>query len=684
LIAKWGIWAGLSVLVVAALLFGGVSNAVTSPPPPSTYTVAISEFGLPSGTSWSATFDGTLLSGTTSTLKYTGVTAGSYCYYPVTVAGSASTTQYTPGQNYCINVPSVERITVVYTTEYYTTFGVSPSGSGTINYGTNWYAAGSEIEIAAAATSGFTFSSWTPSAGITIASTTTESTELTMNAAGTVTADFNTGSYAANFYETGLPAATHWTLIFDSASKSSTTSTITTNSLPPAGYSWSIAPVTAGSTTEYVASPASGTVYLPSQLSQEIVFTKEYAVTFAVSGTGTITPASGFYASGSVIQIQATSASDTFSKWTTTASKVPVGSTADQGTYATVKAAGTVTAVFKTTKICSSKCSLTFRETGLPAGTGWGIEINSASAYPTTSSSLTLSSLSASYYYWAAFSPVSTGQYGVAYIPVGTTANYYYLGQTTSIEIVYEEVAYVTIATNPSYTYGGGLTQASGWYPINSLNPLSAGNGSYFDFASYSSSTSAVTLGSTTAASTTFTVTGPGSITANFVQPTVTLHFTEFGLPTGTTWGVSVDGQISAYYSSSTTSITVTGVPLWSYSLYPAQGITTSTGTEWNSPAGNPSLAAQQQTYQAFVYAQAVYVTFVTGPTGTSGGIYTPASGWYYVGSVLAMIAENGTGTNPTFKDWSDTTGTGAITTTSAASTFLTVAKTGTVTCTFK
>jgi List-Bact-rpt repeat protein len=684
LLAKWGVWAGLSVAIVVALLFGGIANAGTITPP-TTYTISITEKGLPSGTNWGATFNSVTTMSTGSTIKFSGVSAASYYYYPSTIAGSSSTTQYVPTYSYYyVTVPNMEIVTVVYTTEYYTTFAVSPTSSGTINQGTGWYDAGATISIAASSYTGTTFSKWTPTAGITIANTNLEATELTMGAAGTVTADFNAKTFTSTFTEVGLPASTHWTVIFNSASKTSTGTTLTTTANPSGNYYWSIAPVTSGATTEYVASPAAAYMNVPGQTSQQIVFTKEYDVTFAISGTGSVSPVSGYYAAGSQIPIQAFSGTDTFSKWTTTASKVFIGSTTNQGTNATVKGATTVTAVFKTSAICKSACKLTFREVGLPASTPWGVTFGGVS-YPSSTSSIAFSGLSSANYYWTAYSPVNSGIYGVAYFPVGTSSNYYYLGQETSIEIVYEEYAYVAFDTNPSYVYGGGATAGSGWYAMNSVNPLSAYNGSYFDFSSWSTSATNVTMGSSTSASTTFTVTGAGWVTENFAQPTGSLHLVEYGLPTGTSWGVDVSGAFAVTYTSSTPWINITGVPYAGYNLYPIEGISGGTGTEWNDVATSASLNSQIQTYASFIYQKAVYVTFAVGPTGTAGSIYTPTTNWYYVGTVLPLIAYNATsGTNPSFKDWSQTTGTATITSTSTASTFAVILATGTITCNFK
>jgi List-Bact-rpt repeat protein len=687
--AKWGIWAGLSVFVVMTMLLGGFASGGAVAPPVTSYNVVISESGLPSGTSWSATFESVLGSSVTSTIKFTSVSAGATYFYPSTIAGSTSTTQYVPTYSYYyVTVPNILRVSVVYQTQYYTTFGVSPSGTGSTNQGGGgWYNAGSTFPITASANPGYSFSGWVASAGITVGKTSLEATELTMGAAGTVTADFTASTYSTTFSEIGLPAATHWTVIFGGASTSGTTSSLKTSAVAPGSYSWSIASIAGGTGTEYVPYPASGSVSMPSQLSQEILFTKEYAVTFAVSGTGSVLPASGYYVAGTNLSILATSSSELFSKWTTTASKVWVGNTANAGTNATVHGSTTVTAVFKTGTICTSKCKLTFNEVGLPTGTPWGVTFGGVN-YVGSGKSIALSSLSLGSYSWTAFSQIGVGKYGIAYFPVTIASGYYYLGQTTSYTIVYQPYAYVTFVTNPSsLPGGGGATAGTGWYPLHSMYPVSAYNGSQYYFSSWATSGSNVTMGSSTSASTTFTIAGPGTVTENFVQPTVTLHFVEYGLPTGTVWGVQINGAYPYYvfYTSSTNWVNVTGYAYGGYNVYPLESISAGTGTQWYSPLTSIGVTSPGQTFQSFVYQKQVYVTFVTAPTSPAGTIYTPSTNWYYVGTALPLMAYNATsGTNPTFKSWSQTTGTGTIGSTSAPSTFLTVLATGTITCTFK
>ena len=56
----------------------------------STYTVDFIESGLPSGTSWSVTFNGQTLTSTTSTITFTNVPSGSYSFTVVSSGYTAS------------------------------------------------------------------------------------------------------------------------------------------------------------------------------------------------------------------------------------------------------------------------------------------------------------------------------------------------------------------------------------------------------------------------------------------------------------------------------------------------------------------------------------------------------------------------------------------------------------------
>jgi len=107
-------------------------------------------------------------------------------------------------------------------------------------------------------------------------------------------------TYTVTFTQTGLPSGTSWSVTFGSQTQSSTGSTITFTDIPAGTYSWSVSsPISGGSGVRYVASPASGSMNVPSQTSQSITYTTEYQWAFSASGLGSD-------ASGTVVAVDGT------------------------------------------------------------------------------------------------------------------------------------------------------------------------------------------------------------------------------------------------------------------------------------------------------------------------------------------------------------------------------------------
>jgi hypothetical protein len=687
-IGKIGIWAGFVAVLVVAMMFGTVANTVASSPA-TTYTVTVTQTGIPSGTSWSAQLNGVTNTGTGSSISFTGVAASSYYLYTSTVAGPTDV-QYVPFSTYTyITVPNSVAVTMSYTTQYYTTFAVSPSGSGTAYPGSNWYNSGSEVALSAQASSGYSFSKWTasPTKSFTILNSKVDATEVAITGVGTLTAAFKSSTKAETFVESGLPSsAGSWSVTFDGSSSSGTGTSITTAAHTAGSYSWSVAPVSGSGGVQYAPTPASGSVTLPTQTIQEIVFQKQFSVVFVASpsSTGTTFPSgTNYYNNNSVFPIFAyNTATEVFSKWSDNGSKVGVGSYSTDGTNATVHASTTVTATFKSGSECTT-CTLTYTEIGLPSGTSWGVSFGSLN-YVSSSSTVTVPGLTAGNS-WSAFEPIAAGHFGEAYIPayIGTTytgSGYYSLGSISNIEVVYTEYAWVNFAVSAGS--GASLSLGSGWYSVGATYALTAIPTSYYGFSSWTSSGKNLTLSSTSSAGTTFAVTGPGTITANFAQPSVTIHFYEFGLPKGTTWGVSLNSPTTVWYTSNGQELNITDVAYGGYSWGALTSIYGGTGLQWVPSSDYTYLYVPFQTSTSVVYAEQAYLSFTTS-SNTGGGTVSPSSSnYYWVGTVLPIMATNGASA-PNFVSWSDTTGTGTITSTSAQSTFVTVAGTGTVTAKF-
>ncbi len=109
--------------------------------PTTTYIVTFKEQGLPSGKTWSITFNGQTKTSTTSTITFSGIKAGDYSWTTSNTISRDSTTRYTVKgtDTMMVHVPTVTFQNIVYLTQYRLTIN-SPYGNPT---GDGWYVAGS-------------------------------------------------------------------------------------------------------------------------------------------------------------------------------------------------------------------------------------------------------------------------------------------------------------------------------------------------------------------------------------------------------------------------------------------------------------------------------------------------------------------------------------------------------------
>ncbi|MCW3984563.1 MAG: hypothetical protein NWE96_11330 [Candidatus Bathyarchaeota archaeon] len=130
-----------------------------------------------------------------TTYSYTGtVPAGTGKQYVLTGTTGLATPIITSGT-----------ATPTYKTQYYVTFEVSPSGSGTTT-ASGWFDGGvSGQAISASPNSGYTFSAWSnPSGSVTFASSGSASTTMTVNSASTVRATFTVQDHYIDTSTQGL------------------------------------------------------------------------------------------------------------------------------------------------------------------------------------------------------------------------------------------------------------------------------------------------------------------------------------------------------------------------------------------------------------------------------------------------------------------------------------------------
>ncbi|MDG6982745.1 MAG: hypothetical protein JRM74_04750 [Nitrososphaerota archaeon] len=221
----------------------------------SSYSVTLTETGLPSGTSWQATFEGATLTSTTQSMTFSNVLSGTGAWNVSVVQGSSSGVRYEPGTaSGSLIVPSQTSLVVTFTTQYLVSVDASPAGAGTVSPspGGSWYDANSSLTLAATPGAGFVFVDWSTTAGIAVASSSSPSATATVSNFGTITANFastapscstasgeecqvalSAGGASANETSTGISVE-----ITGSTAQAGTVVNITTvggSSLPPSG-----------------------------------------------------------------------------------------------------------------------------------------------------------------------------------------------------------------------------------------------------------------------------------------------------------------------------------------------------------------------------------------------------------------------------------------------------------------
>jgi hypothetical protein len=127
---------------VAANINGGVSDTATLTV--TSYTVAFSETGLPTGTSWTITLGGKDYTSKTNTINISGLSAQNYAWTSTSSPQNAYTRYVTAQTAGNINVPSQLTQTISYKTEYMVTYTAMGNNSGISTPASEWVFAGGQ------------------------------------------------------------------------------------------------------------------------------------------------------------------------------------------------------------------------------------------------------------------------------------------------------------------------------------------------------------------------------------------------------------------------------------------------------------------------------------------------------------------------------------------------------------
>jgi len=433
-------------------------------------------------------------------------------------------------------------------------------------------------------------------------------------------------------------------------------------------------PVSGGSGIQYVCTGWSGSGSVPSSgSSSSVTFTinapssitwnwkTQYYLTMQVGGgSGTVTPSSGWYDSGSSVQISASPSSNyRFDHWTGSGT----GSYSGTSNPAAVTMNGPITE----TAYFAQTGSVTFSVSGIGSDASGTLLTVDGVSYSYSQLPLTfvwdvgsshnfawsspVSAGSGKQYAWVSTSGLSTSQSGTITVPSGGG----------SVSASYKTQYYLTMQVGGG---SGSVSPSSGWFDSGAQVQISATPSANYRFDHWTGSGSGSYSGSNNPA--TITMNGPITESAYFVQ-TATVTFSASGLSSDASGTIlTVDGVSYSYSQlpkSFTWDVGSSHSFSWSspvsagsgkqYVWTSCSGLSTSQSGSITVPSGGGSITASYKTQY--------YLTMQVG--GGSGSV-SPSSGWYDAGASVSISATASSGY--AFDQWIGS-GSGSYTGTSAS-----------------
>ncbi len=553
-----------------------VSESVTFSYYAKIYTITFKENGLPSGELWYVNV--TSPSGVTS--ENGGIVSS--LYFPVTngtynfTIGNVSGYKASPSSGELVVKGSNITENIFFTPTTFQMFSITFSESGllsgtlwsvTIN-GTEEYSKNSTITFREPnGTYPFTVS---PVSGYSVSPS-----SGSINVKGAAVSEnisFQVLSYPVTFSESGLPQGAEWSVTLGNTTKSSFNSSISFDE-PDGSYYFTIS-IFPG----YSASPHSGNVTVNGQsLSIAIKFTQIlFNIEFEESGLpdGTmwyvnLSSGQSYSSLNDTIIFSEPNGSYTYNIATANRDYSPEhhsGSFAVNGN-----------AVSQSITFLLITYSLTFTEYGLPTGTEWYVNLSNGHPYSSDNNTIIFNESNGSYAY-----TIASGN--SEYIPTHSSGSLVVNGSSVYETIAFKEVVYYIIFNE------SGLPSGEEWYVnlTNSSGALSASggiisslyfsvpNGTYYynigtmaGYKAYPSSGKVVVKGSNVNQNIVFTP----------IKPKLySITFAESGLPSGTSWSVTLNGSAKISATNTITFSETNGTYSYAianvsgYSLYPYSG----------------------------------------------------------------------------------------------------------------
>lgn len=518
---------GGSIFITAANLDVGVAFSSTK------YAVTFNATGLPSGSLWWANVTGHAAASTTSGKITFSLVDGSYSYNlssenktyaPSTVSGTFSV----DNRNLELNV-SFQEVT------YFITFallGLPYGDLAFVNLSNGISVNSTTLTMGTTLPNGtYSYTAQTPYKNYRA-----RSGQFTVDGIYTTTIAifFSAVLFEVNFTETGLPAGTQWYVNISNQSGPGFGSGPIYNNhystnITNGSYSYAAASTNATLVAGYGSFTINGA---PKNI--PVSFAKaKYLVTFSEQNlpSGTlwyINLSSGQKLSSSSQYIETNLTIGSYTYSVATANKT---FSAPAGSFSVVKGGTALNVVFSPVTY-----SVTFSETGLPAGSSWYVNSTGHYSGPVTASSFAVSLVNGSYNATA-----STSNPG--YVAQNPVITFTVSGSSVSESITFTSA--VSVVTFSESGLAGGIL----WYVnlSNGMDLFTGGNGFSVKLADGSYSYTIQTANkvwSILPSSGSFTLTGaPLTVNAVFSKTTYSVDFSETNVSFSSTWFVNITGQ---------------------------------------------------------------------------------------------------------------------------------------------
>ena len=281
---------------------------------------------------------------------------------------------------------------------------------------------------------------------------------------------------------------------------------------------------------------------------------------------------------------------------------------------------------------------ITFTEYGLPSSSLWNVTTINGTQSSTTENITIQTNKRLTSYNYNVGNPIYTNK-TTRYVPTQKSGSVSVKNSNQDVPVQFIKQYYLNMTANTSVE--GSVSPKSGWYNSSSSFLISAIPNKYYHFKNWIGNGNGSYSGNLI--STTITMNGPITETANFAQNIYTIYFNETNLPSGTSWTVKFNNSIKSSNTKTIIFNTTEGVYL--FNVY---NVSINSSERYTPTPISGSINVTQNTTENIDFIKQFYLTMKANTS--SDGTISPSSGWYNNSSIVEIKAIPNS--NSLFKNW--------------------------------